>query len=135
MAWAVIVWKCWPDKLANAPSRAAPCHIDRMQNIDPLPSPTIWFVSRHPGAREWMARQNLHFDRHVSHLEPGAVMQADTVIGTLPVNLAAEICTRGAKYLHLSLKLPTHARGRELDADELEQLGARLVPYHVGPLP
>lgn len=90
-----------------------------------------WFVSRHPGAVEWARRRGLWVDRQVSHLDPGAVNAGDTVIGTLPVHLAAEVCGRGARYLHLVLVVPPKARGRELDADEMERFGARLEAYRV----
>lgn len=97
----------------------------------PVPAGTIWFVSRHPGAVEWAARRGLTVDRRITHLETGGVKPGDTVIGTLPVNLAAEVCRRGARYLNLSLDLPESARGRELTADELERFGARLEPFLV----
>lgn len=92
---------------------------------------TTWFVTRHPGAVEWAARQGLHIDRHVAHLAPTSIAPGDTVIGVLPVNLAARICERGAHYLNLSLDLPAEARGRELSADELERFGARLEAFEV----
>ncbi len=92
---------------------------------------TIWFVSRHPGAVEWAARRRLIVDRQIAHLETAEVKPGDTVIGTLPVNLTAEVCRRGARYLNLSLDLPEAARGRELTADELERFGARLEPFLV----
>lgn len=92
---------------------------------------TTWFVTRHPGAVEWAARQGLHIDRHVAHLDPASIALGDTVIGVLPVNLAARICERGAHYLNLSLDLPAEARGRELSADELERFGARLEAFEV----
>ena len=53
------------------------------------------------------------------------------MIGILPVNLAARVCERGARYLNLSLDLPADARGRELTADELERYGARLEAFEV----
>jgi CRISPR-associated protein Csx16 len=92
---------------------------------------TTWFVSRHPGALEWARRQGLAVDRWVPHLDPAEVAHGDTVAGTLPVQLAAEVCGRGARYLHLSLDLPPGERGRELDADTLARLGARLEPFEV----
>ena len=97
----------------------------------PVSPGTTWFVSRHPGAVEWAARRGLIVDRQIAHLEVGEVKPGDTVIGTLPVNLAAEVCWRGARYLNLSLDLPESARGRELTADELERFGARLEPFFV----
>ncbi|MCX7627453.1 MAG: CRISPR-associated protein Csx16, partial [Methylophilaceae bacterium] len=90
---------------------------------------TVWFVSRHVGAVEWAQRRGIRVDRWVPHLEVSDVAAGDTVIGTLPINLAAEVCTRGAVYLNLSLELPPEARGRELTADELDAYGARLERY------
>ncbi len=92
---------------------------------------TTWFVTRHPGAVEWAARQGLQIDRHVAHLDPASIAPGDTVIGILPVNLAARICERGAHYLNLSLDLPAEARGQELSADELEGFRARLEAFEV----
>lgn len=90
---------------------------------------TVWFVSRHDGALQWMRRHGPAFDRHVAHLDPVDVEPGDTVIGTLPVNLIAEICARGGSYRHLSLRVPAHARGTELDARQLETLDARLERF------
>lgn len=90
-----------------------------------------WFVSRHPGAREWAERQGLPVDRVVSHVDPDQVGWGDTVIGTLPVQLAAAVCERGARYLHLAMDLPEEARGRELSADDMERYGAVLRHFRV----
>ncbi len=92
---------------------------------------TTWFVSRHPGAVEWAARRGLTVDRQVAHLDIAEIQPGDTVIGTLPVHLAAEVCARGARFLNLSLDVPPEARGRELDADALERFGARLEDYDI----
>ncbi|MDR1367300.1 MAG: CRISPR-associated protein Csx16, partial [Candidatus Accumulibacter sp.] len=81
---------------------------------------TIWFVSRHPGALEWVRKKRILFDRYVPHLDVEAIRTGDEVIGSLPVNLAADICARGATYRHLSLRMTVGDRGRELSATELE---------------
>ena len=94
---------------------------------------TTWFVSRHAGALQWMRQYGPAFDRHVPHLDLAQVRRGDTVIGTLPVNLAAQVCVRGASYLHLSLAVPAELRGRELGMDELRDLGATLQPFVVCP--
>ena len=95
---------------------------------------TTWFVSRHPGALQWMKQHGPAFDRHVPHLDPAQVQPGDCVIGTLPVDLAAQVCTRGAAYWHLTLALPADARGRELSAQELLSLGATLQPFNIHPV-
>ncbi len=92
---------------------------------------TTFFVSRHPGAIEWAGRQGVAVDRLVAHLDTGDIEAGDVVIGTLPVNLAAEVCRRGGRYLHLCLELPLALRGRELSADDLERYGAGLKAYAV----
>lgn len=94
---------------------------------------TTYFISRHPGAIEWAARQNLAVDRLVSHLDTAQVQAGDTVIGSLPVNLAAQVCAAGATYWHLSLALPAQQRGTELTADDMTRFGAHLEPFHIIP--
>lgn len=91
----------------------------------------IYFITRHPGAREWAEQQGLRIDSIIDHLESEQIHPGDTVIGSLPVNLAAEVCAHGGRYLHLSLDLPAEARGRELSADDMQHYGARLEAYHI----
>ena len=94
---------------------------------------TTWFVSRHPGALQWMQQCGPAFDCHVPHLDPAQVRHGDTVIGTLPVHLAAQVCARNASYWHLVLQLPETARGRELSLQELSVSGATLQQFDVFP--
>lgn len=96
---------------------------------------TTFFISRHPGAKVWAAEQGLRIDQHLTHLDTTLVQRGDTVIGTLPVHLAAAVCSQGARFFNLSLDLPAHWRGRELSADELRQCHARLEAFHVSPSP
>lgn len=90
---------------------------------------TVFFVSRHPGAIDWAQRAGIAFDVQVAHLDPAAVHQHDTVIGTLPVQSVAQVCARGARYLHLTFDMPAEKRGGELSADDLTTLGARLLAF------
>lgn len=92
---------------------------------------TVWFVSRHPGALDWAKRRGIRTGHQVKHLNIDDVQSGDIVIGSLPVNLAAQVCERNAAYWHLSLELPAAWRGRELSADDLEAIGARVEAYHV----
>ncbi len=92
---------------------------------------TTWFISRHPGARQWAQQQGVKADRQIAHLDIDDIREGDTVIGTLPVNIAAKVCEKGARYIHLSLELPAHMRGRELTAEQLEQYGAKLQAYRI----
>ena len=96
-------------------------------------SMTTYFVSRHPGAIEWAAAQQLGIDHFLPHLDLAQVQAGDTVIGTLPVNLAARVCAAGAAYWQLSLALPAELRGRELSAEELRLHGATIEPFEARP--
>ena len=91
---------------------------------------TTWFVTRHPGARDWAAQQQLAIDRWCMHLDPAEVKAGDTIIGSLPVHLAAAVCAAGARYLNLSIDLPAHARGKELTLEQLTLFNARLEEFH-----
>jgi len=90
-----------------------------------------WFVSRHPGAIAWAAAQGLSVDCLVPHFEVAQVQSGDTVIGTLPVHLAAQVCARGAHFFNLSMDIPAHWRGLELSAAQLRSCNARLEAFHV----
>lgn len=92
---------------------------------------TTWLVTRHPGALAWLRAQGLCDVEHVPHLDPARVDPGDTVVGTLPVHLAAAVCASGARYFNLSLELPAEARGRELSAAELDHYHARIEEYRV----
>ena len=92
---------------------------------------TVWFVSRHPGAVDWAKTQGISVDRWVAHLVLSEIEACDTVIGTLPVQLAAQVCAKGARYLNLSLDLPFEWRGRELSVEELSAVNARLEEFEI----
>lgn len=93
---------------------------------------TIYLVSRHQGAVEWMQHMGYHYDKHLTHLNSDDKLSAgDTVVGSLPINLVADLDERSIRYLHLSLCIPEHLRGIELSAEQLSQLNAKLEPYSV----
>lgn len=89
-----------------------------------------YFVTRHPGAREWARARGLDAEM-VEHLDVERVRRGDVVMGTLPVHVAAEVCARGARFLHLSLDAPEGERGTEMTADAMAAAGAHLVAYDV----
>lgn len=92
---------------------------------------TSYFVSRHPGALEWAADEGIQVDQRIEHLTVDLVQPGDVVMGTLPINLVAEVCARGGRYLHLSLDLPPEWRGRDLTVEEMRECGARVEEYRV----
>lgn len=95
------------------------------------------FVTRHAGARDWLARRGHAVDRITDELtdaDLATLGPGDIVIGTLPVALAAAVCARGAQYLNLVIPaVPRELRGQELDADMLTRLGARIEAFEVWP--
>lgn len=90
-----------------------------------------WFVSRHPGAQAWARERGIVTDYQVDHLALEQVSAGDRVLGTLPIHLAAGVCARGARYIHLTLHIPRELRGQELSAEALNELGASLQEFHV----
>lgn len=92
---------------------------------------TTYFITRHSGARDWAAAEGLVVDTVMAHFDPNLVQPNDVVIGTLPVHLAAVVCQRGGRYLHLSIKIPPERRGQELGTAELRQFGARVEEYSI----
>ena len=92
---------------------------------------TTYLITRHPGAKQWAADEGVMVDAQLDHLDVDIIQTGDTVIGSLPVNLAAEVCARGGRYLHLSLNLPADWRGRELQPEDMRRFGARLEPFEI----
>lgn len=90
---------------------------------------TTYFISRHQGAKDWAKSQNITVDIVQSHLEIGNIQSGDTVIGTLPINLVAELCQRGASYYHLTLNLSEDLRGKELTAADMVTAGAKIEQF------
>jgi CRISPR-associated protein Csx16 len=90
-----------------------------------------YFVSRHAGAIAWAEGRGLHIDHWVRHLDPACIRSGDTVIGTLPIQIAAAVCARGGRYLHLSLDMPAHLRGQELSESDMVAAGATLETFHI----
>ncbi|MEQ3529216.1 MULTISPECIES: CRISPR-associated protein Csx16 [unclassified Pseudoalteromonas] len=93
-----------------------------------------YFISRHSGAIQW-AKQHLHIDRFITHLNINEIQAGDEVYGTLPVNLAAQCCKKGALYFHLNLTLPEELRGKELTHTQMETLDANVTQYDIKEMP
>lgn len=89
-----------------------------------------WIVSRHPGAVSLLEAQGWS-GILIDHLDVERIERGDTVIGTLPINLAAEVCAKGASYLHLSLRVPFSLRGKELSPEQMLECGATVEAFDV----
>ncbi len=92
---------------------------------------TTLFVSRHPGAIEWIKSQGITIDQWVTHLDINEIKQGDLVIGNLPIPMVFTINQKGARYLHLAVEVPASMRGRELTSTDLATLGAKLGEFQV----
>ena len=92
---------------------------------------TTYFVSRHTGAEQWISQQGIEIDEKIDHIDPAIVKCGDTVIGSLPVNLVAEVYKRGGRYFHLTLDMPREIRGKELTVDDMAHCNARLEEFIV----
>ena len=94
---------------------------------------TVYFITRHPGAVAWAHEEGIEVTQLIDHLDVACIQPGDTVVGTLPVNLAAQVCARGGRYLHLSLELPPDMRGKELTAEDMRRLGAKVEEFLIVP--
>ena len=93
---------------------------------------TTYLVSRHMGAVEWMMHMGHHYDKHLTHLDNYDNLKiGDTVVGSLPINIVADLNERGIRYVHLSLYIPESLRGMELSVAQLSELDAKLESYEV----
>ncbi|MDC9728534.1 MAG: CRISPR-associated protein Csx16 [Methyloprofundus sp.] len=92
---------------------------------------TTYFVTRHTGAKQWAIEQGIDVDFLVEHLNIEGILEGDIVLGSLPVNLVAELNAKGARYFHLSLQLSAALRGTEISAELMRELGAKLEEYSV----
>lgn len=93
---------------------------------------TIYLITRHPGAVEWMKIKGRPYDIHLTHLtDYDAFHKGDTVVGSLPINVVADLNKLGVDYIHLNLYVPESLRGVELSAEQLVVLNATLEPYRV----
>lgn len=90
-----------------------------------------FFISRHSGALEWLKNQGIVVDKMLPHLDIDIIQPNDTVIGNLPIHLAAQVCEKKARYFHLEISIPLQYRGKELTAHQLTELGAKLTQFYI----
>lgn len=91
----------------------------------------VWFVSRHLGAIDWIKQQSIAIDHFVEHLNVDKIQANDTVIGTLPIHLAAQVCEKGATFYFLSVNVTREQRGTELTTKQLNEQNCSLQPFFI----
>lgn len=94
-----------------------------------------WLVSRHSGAKAWILQQGIKVDVQAEHLDTSLLQDNDIVVGTLPIQIVAELNARSIRYLHLEVSVPAELRGKELSMEQLNALGATLSEFSVKRLP
>ena len=91
---------------------------------------TTFLITRHPATVDWLLHRNIEAEL-ISHYDPDSdrIGRGDWVIGNLPIQLIADICSRDARYLHLEMEVPEEMRGKELTVNDMDRFQARLVEY------
>ena len=77
------------------------------------------------------AKTNVPIDKFIEHLDVSTLKFGGIIVGTLPINIVADLQERGVRYFHLSLELPSHLRGKELSAVEMEEGNARIEEFKI----
>jgi CRISPR-associated protein Csx16 len=94
-----------------------------------------WFISRHQGSIDWIKGQNIHIDKFAPHLdEKIALKPGDTIIGSLPVHIIANLNKGGVRFINLQIELPPELRGVELNARQINLLAPKLQEFRVMPV-
>lgn len=92
--------------------------------------PKKFLVTRHRGAISWYAKTGQRASTiETTNFDPAIVRPGDVVIGTLPMQVAAQVCRAGGRYWHLAIDVPAEHRGRELSAEDMIAFGARLEEF------
>ena len=89
----------------------------------------IYFISRHTGAKEWIMEKGIVINKFIEHLNILDLEAGDTVIGSLPINIIANLTQKNIKYIHIELNVNIDQRGKELTKGDLNNLNAKLVTY------
>ncbi len=88
-------------------------------------------VSRHAGAIDWLLSAGIRVDEILPHLDISIIKKGDIVIGTLPVQLAEQVCSRGGRYFALTINIPQELRGQELTPERMNRYGACITEFKI----
>jgi putative CRISPR-associated protein (TIGR02620 family) len=89
-------------------------------------------VTKHQAALEFLKRMGIHDAAIYRHIDVSLVNEDMTIIGNVPLHLAAKVKDVMAIEFH---NLPNNRRNDELTLDDMIQFGAHLKRYKVRRLP
>lgn len=97
------------------------------------------FVTRHKGAIEWARRHGVLgtktvFAKTVPNLTEDILSEINekyTIVGDLPVHIAARVCAKGARFFYLDIGDKDKSSIKELTANEMEMCGTRIIEYRI----
>jgi len=84
-------------------------------------------VSRHAGAIEWLRRHGVTGEV-VSHVDTDTDLEGKILIGNAPLWIAAQADEIWTIEMP---ELPAELRGKDISAEQMEELGAKLGRYYV----
>lgn len=90
-----------------------------------------YFATRHEGAIVWAKKNGFNDCEFITHLNPADIKEGDIVYGILPIFMAAQICAKGARFFALNINIPAELRGKELTAEEMDQISCSVSEFYV----
>lgn len=93
---------------------------------------TSYFVTRHPATKVWAKEQEIKVDYWLEHISDLILFhEGDVIYGTLPIQIAAQLCHQGVRYGHFSLQVPPHMRGVDLSVDQLSAFQPKIEFFSI----
>ncbi|AXY00918.1 CRISPR-associated protein Csx16 [Vibrio alfacsensis] len=91
-----------------------------------------YFVTRHPATKAWAKDRQMKIDHWLEHISDLTLFNpGDVVYGTLPIQMAAQLCKQGVRYGHFTLIVPPHLRGLEFSAEQLQSCQPKIEFFEV----
>ena len=91
----------------------------------------IVVVSRHAGAIDFVKKTmnydgDVVFANHIDNEMISSLKSGDVVVGVFPMHIAAELNKNGVRTFSIVMNIPADMRGKELTADTMVRLGAKI---------
>lgn len=93
---------------------------------------TSYFVTRHSATKVWAKEQEIKVDHWLEHIsELSLFNEGDVIYGTLPIQIAAQLCNQGVRYGHFSLQVPPCMRGVEFSVEQLSSFQPKIEFFSI----